>query len=62
MKSTKSEMLMNSKMKGIKVDESMNEGEKDIISNKKSLLKSTMKNIREKLHILGSKILKHKSK
>ena len=47
--------LKNSEM-SIKVDESKNLDEKDTISHKKSLVKSTIKNIREKLDILGSKI------
>ena len=36
--------------------------EKDTISHKKPLVKSTINNIREKLNILDSKILKNKSK
>ena len=58
MKLKKPEMPINPKIKGIKADESMNENEKDTISYKKSLLKSTIKNIREKFDILGPKILK----
>ena len=36
--------------------------EKDAISDEKSLIKSIINNFREKLNILGSKILKNKSK
>ena len=43
-----------------KVDESKNLDEKETISHKKSLIKSSIKNIREKLDILGSRILKYK--
>ena len=44
------------------MDESINLDKKDTISHKKSLIKSTVNNIREKLNILGSKILKNKKK
>ena len=44
------------------MDELINLDEKDTISQRKSLIKSTIKNIRGKLDILGSKILKNKSK
>ena len=44
------------------MDESINLEEKDTISQRKSLIKSTIKNIRGKLDILGFKILKNKSK
>ena len=44
------------------MDESINLEEKDTISQRKSLIKSTIKNIRGKLGILGFKILKNKSK
>ena len=44
------------------MDESKNLDEKDTISPGKSLIKSTINNIREKLDLLGSKILKNKKK
>ena len=44
------------------MDESKNLDEKDTISPGKSLIKSTINNTREKLDILGSKILKSKKK
>ena len=44
------------------MDESTNLDEKDTTSHRKSLTKSTNNNIREKLDILGSKILKNKKK
>ena len=44
------------------MDESKNLVEKDTISHRKSLIISTLNNIREKLDILGSKILKNKKK
>ena len=50
--------LKNSEML-TKVDESKNLDEKETICHKKSLIKSTIKNIREKLDIIGSKILKN---
>ena len=53
--------LKNSEM-AIKVDESMNLYENDTTSHRKSFIKSTINNIREKLDILGSKILKNKKK
>ena len=45
-----------------KMDESKNLDEKYIISHRKSLIKSTINNIREKHDILGSKILKNEKK
>ena len=45
-----------------KMDESKNLDEKDTISHRKALIKSTINNIREKLDILGSKIKKNKKK
>ena len=51
--------LKNSEM-AKKMDESTNLDEKDTISHRKSLIKSTINNIREKLDILGSKNLKNK--
>ena len=42
------------------MDVSINLDEKDTISQRKSLIKSTIKNIRGKLDILASKILKNK--
>ena len=53
--------LKNSEMT-TKIDQSTNLGEKDAISHRKFLIKSTINNIREKLNILGSKILKNKKK
>ena len=44
------------------MDESTNLDEKDTISHRKSLIKSTINNIREKLDILVSKNLKNKKK
>ena len=45
-----------------KVDESMNLGEKDTTSHRKSLIKSTIHNLREELDILGFKIFKSKKR
>ena len=53
--------LKNSEM-AKKTDESTNLDEKDTICHRKSLIKSTINNTREKLGILGSKILKNKKK
>ena len=53
--------LKNSEM-AKKMDESTNLDEKDTISHRKSLIKSTINNIREKLDILVSKNLKNKKK
>ena len=44
------------------MDESMNLDEKDTVSYRKSLIKSTINNIRGKLDILSSKTLKNKKK
>ena len=53
--------LKNSEMT-TKIYQSTNLDEKDAISHRKFLIKSTINNIREKLNILGSKILKNKKK
>ena len=50
------------KLKNSEMDESTDLDEKDTISHRKSLIKSTINNIREKLDILDSKILKNKKK
>ena len=51
--------LKNSEM-AKRMDETKNLDEKDTISHRKYLIKSTINNIGEKLDILGSKILKNK--
>ena len=53
--------LKNSEMVN-KMDELTNLDAKDTMSYGKSLIKSTINNIREKLDILGSKMLKNKKK
>ena len=68
MKLSKSEMLMIAEMRGIKVSKKikmdvlirvLSQGDK--IPHKKSPFKSIIENIREKLQILGSKVLKSES-
>ena len=44
------------------MDELTNLNEKDTLSHRKSLIKSTVNNVREKLDTLGSKVLKNKKK